>query len=191
MPTAGPSKSIPSHREKQMNPRVQIMPMQVVDKSGATSISTKQKIAERAGVQRVPPAAPTTSAAAGSPGVFPQKSKSLANLSFKKKSSGVVAAVASPLAPAQKPKEGISSYFDGQDVVQSPTSVTGWTGAASPRTGGFPPDVPSLSRYASSFRFRDALFNTFQNCTVYTSCFEQTTAQDDEPVDGPSRTVPE
>ena len=97
LPSAGPSKPLPSHRDRQMNPRVQMMPMQVKDRSGTSLISTKQKIAERAGAPKLSPVVPSAPAPSATEGLFPQKSKSLANLSFKKKAT---TGAAPPTAPS-------------------------------------------------------------------------------------------
>lgn len=141
MPVAGPSKPLPSHRERQQNPRVQMMPMQVVDKSGTSFISTKQKIAERAGASKASPAALPAPAPSGATAPFPQKSKSLANLSFKKKT---VSNLAHPPASSSSSvqKQASTPILPGQDMVRSPVSATTGWGDPSP----WSPVSPMTSR---------------------------------------------
>lgn len=102
------------------------MPMQVIDKSGTNFIPTKQKIAERAGAQKASPVVPSAPAPPGVDGLFPEKSKSLANLSFKKKTVSNVATSQVPLASVKK--QASAPVFSDREVVRSPVSVTGGWG---------------------------------------------------------------
>lgn len=102
-------------------------PMHVVDKSGAPSISTKQKIAQRAGVSKPSSSVPAAPAPSAIESVLPQKSKSLANLTFKKKSA------TNPAPPAVSPNlkgHASSTVFSNKEVVRSPVSMGGGEGSA-------------------------------------------------------------
>ena len=139
--TAGGTKA-PTHKERQAKPKVQMIPMQLVDKSGNTTfISTKQKIAEKSGhttskpspvVTSIPPSAPTKAMDIFAP------QKSLAKLSFKKKSTATTttttnATTAGPSSAHPSPsisKQGqqSKSYFSDREVAESPVNETGGWG---------------------------------------------------------------
>lgn len=111
-PSAGPPNAkLPSHREREKNPRVQPMPMPVSEKGGAAGISTKQKIAQRAGVK-----ASLITASMPPPGPEALPKKSLAGLSFKKKTTAAAtSAMPSPTVPVgasqgQKQQQGSSKH---------------------------------------------------------------------------------
>ncbi|KAI0094587.1 hypothetical protein BDY19DRAFT_913567 [Irpex rosettiformis] len=122
---------VPAHRERQANPKVQMIPMQLIDKTGTASIPTKQKIAEKSGhltskpspvVTTVPTPAPT-----GTGDLFPPN-RSLANLSFKKKSTTTTNTEASPVVPSPSTSRSTqprSSFFPEKETVHSPVTESG------------------------------------------------------------------
>ncbi|KAI0702474.1 hypothetical protein BC835DRAFT_1320860 [Cytidiella melzeri] len=123
----------PSHKERQQKSKVQMIPMQLVDKTGATSIPTKQKIAQLSGTNTSKPSTPLSASFLSSEVLFPPQ-KSFSKLSFKKKSVSTTPTptVPSPVvssAPAkQQHKPAGSSYFPDKDIADSPVTASGGRG---------------------------------------------------------------